>query len=101
MGLSKSAEFNTNLLLEEKDRVSMFALPVNNVKLKEQVQDLQAILLEYRRLSSKITDSQQTDTTAVASKLKWENQFEKLNSITQNIQAELRLLLDTQIDDLS
>jgi len=92
------AEFNTNLLLEEKDKVGIFALPVNNVKLKEQVQNLQVILLEYRNLSTKITDSQQTDTSAVTSKLKWESQFEQLNSIAQNIQAELRAMLDKQID---
>lgn len=85
------AEFNTNLLFEEKDKLNLFALPISNEKLKAEVQKLQVMLLEYRKLSAKATDDKQS------LKKDLETQFILIDEQTQKIQTELNELLNTQI----
>lgn len=85
------AEFNTNLLFEEKDKLNLFALPISNEKLKAEVQKLQVMLLEYRKLSAKATDDKQS------LKKDLETQFISIDEQTQKIQTELNELLNTQI----
>ena len=89
------AEFHTNLLLEEKDKLSIFALPINNVNLKERVQQLQGMLVEYRNLSNDITKEKQKAARDTLNQ-KWETEFDNINILAQSVQTELSALLNSQ-----
>lgn len=87
------AEFNTNLLFEEREKLGIFALPVKDANLKQQIQQLQKLLVEYKNLSEKVAADSSTDTDRV----EWRSQFDIIQSQAQIIQNELNKLLTTHI----
>ncbi len=92
------AEFNTNLLFEERDKIGIFALPVKDAKLKQQIQQLQKLLIEYKELTGKVTLNQK-DKINDADHKKWEDLFQVVENQSIAIQNELNKLLTTHIQN--
>ena len=95
-GYLEIAEFNSQILFEEKGKLSFLNLPINDVKLQEEVQKLQVILVDYRDLSSKLSKGTGQSSRSV-SKQEWEKKFDAINSQSEKVQFELRKILDAQI----
>lgn len=90
------AEFNTHVILEEKDRMNIVYLPMNDYALRENVQALQVALLEFRGLSFENAK----DSTVQARnelKTKIELLFSKIENNTALIENDVRALLASQI----
>lgn len=88
------ADFNINLILEEKEKISFLELPINDVKLKSLVQQLQINLISYRDYSKRL--SEKTTPEKATNNLKeWEVHFNYIDEQSRSVQSELKLLLDS------
>lgn len=89
------AEFNTQVILEEKDRMNIFSIPMNDLELRESVQQLQVELLDFRGLSGDLT-KEGTPISKEEIKAKWESLFSTIDSRTVLIENSIRSLLGSQ-----
>ena len=95
-GFLEIAEFNSRLLLEEKDKFGFLNLSVKSYGLRKRIQELQALLVSYKDLSYKINS--ETDTLNVMNlKNQWEQNFNEINLKTQQVQDELLKILNIQL----
>jgi PAS domain S-box-containing protein len=92
----EQARFNSNLLLEEKDKLNILSLPINDTILRNDVQELQLMLIKYSNLSDKIISGEKEKFDKSAQE-EWETQFGLIDTQTQKIQDELNRLLESQI----
>ena len=89
------AEFNTQIILEEKDRMNIISIPMNDLELRENVQRLQVELLDFRGLSSDFT-KEGVPVSKEEIKTKWENLFSTIDNHTTSIENSVRSLLGSQ-----
>ncbi|MEW6702242.1 MAG: PAS domain-containing sensor histidine kinase [Bacteroidota bacterium] len=89
------AEFNTHIILEEKERMNIVSLPLNAASLSLEVQKLQVLLLGYRELSSKI--SPKNSTNALKLRSEWETLYSNLEEQSNNVERELQVILGTYV----
>jgi PAS domain S-box-containing protein len=86
------AEFYAGKLLEDKDKIAVIVLPINDTEIKLKVQSLQALLLEYRGASSKLLQSKSK------SNQRTEELFNSIVHQSENIEQDIRNLLDSEIN---
>lgn len=89
------AEFNAHVILEEKDKMNIFSVPLKDEGLKEHVQQLQVVLLEFRGLSFDLTKAVSPESKSEL-KTKLEPLFSKIDEKTILIENSVRLLITAQ-----
>ncbi|MEW5843249.1 MAG: PAS domain-containing sensor histidine kinase [Bacteroidota bacterium] len=90
------AEFNAHVILEEKDKMNIVSLPLNDLALKENVQQFQVVLLEFRGLSFDL-GKKSTPEAKNEFKTKLELIFSTIDNNTALIETDVRALLASQI----
>ena len=85
------AELYAGKLFEEKDPFSFIALPLHKIELQDKVQKLQGELLNYRGETSLLLKNKLKTSPAA------ESLFNNIVSITDEIELDLRILLDSEI----
>ena len=86
------AELNARSLLEEKERLNIISIPINKVALSEEVQKLQALLLNYRGLSSKVSSKDSTQSKANILQ-EWESLYSNVETQSNKVEKEVRNVL--------
>ncbi|MBA4407725.1 hypothetical protein C0389_10655 [bacterium] len=88
-------EFKALLVHEQKDATNIIPIPINNLPLQESVQQLQALLPDYRALSIKIASIGKGSIDANL-KNEWVVLFVKLGKQAGNIEREIYRILKSQ-----
>lgn len=86
------AELNTRSLLEEKERLNIISIPIDKVTLSEEVQKLQALLLNYRGLSSQVSLKDSTQSN-VNTHQEWEALYSNVEAQSKKVEKEVRNVL--------
>lgn len=86
------AELNTRSLLEEKEHLNIISIPIDKVMLSEEVQKLQALLLNYRGLSSQVTLKDSTRSNANTHQ-EWESLYSNVEAQSKKVEKEVRNVL--------
>ncbi len=89
------AEFNTKIILEEKDRSNILPVPFNNLSLNREIQKLQVQLLEFRALSGQLAGNiNPQDTTMI--KAAWDEQFKAIEKQSAKIEDSIWTIISYQ-----
>jgi PAS domain S-box-containing protein len=88
-------EFNSKLIIEEKDRSFLFSASVNNSALNNAVQNLQVELLQFRDLSSKFA-AHDSSVIQFSIKSAWENSFRRVVVYSSTIENQLRTIISAR-----
>jgi len=86
------AELNTRSLLEEKERLNIISIPIDKVTLSEEVQKLQALLLNYRGLSSQVALKDSTQSSSNTHQA-WEALYSNIETQSKKVEKEVRNVL--------
>jgi len=86
------AELNARSLLEEKEHFNIISIPINKVALSEEVQKLQALLLNYRGLSNQVA-SKDSAQSKINIQLEWESLYSDVEAQSNKVEKEVRNVL--------
>ena len=89
------AEFNSKIILEEKNKSNIIPIPFNNISLNKEIQQLQVQMLDFRGLSSQLLQNQNpSDTTNL--KVLWDEQFNSIESQAVKIEDDIWNIISYQ-----
>ena len=88
------AEFNTKIILEEKNS-NIIPIPFNDFSLSQEIQQLQTELLEFRGLSNQLAQREALKGNQ-AIKAAWEKQFEKVDNHVSTIEDDIQNIIAYQ-----
>ncbi len=91
-GYLEVAEFNTQIILEERKNLSLFLFPLNESKLQQDVQKLQVMLLDLKDTSNKLSAKDQFK-KPISSLEAWETLSGRVKAQGDIVEGELHKIL--------
>jgi PAS domain S-box-containing protein len=91
-GYLEVAEFNTQIILEERKNLSLFLFPLDESKLQQEVQKLQVMLLELKDTSNKLSEKDQYKKPNFSYET-WEALSGKVKAQSDIVEGELHKIL--------